>query len=120
MNWAEGVTKTYREELACVLITVTDANGAAVDENVLTHAEVLGHEGSEAVSSQNHLPVEESSLGKAGVHLLGLLNHDALVLEVVVDQQLMDAEVLETALDNRLLEVAVEAKHLRELIMRCC
>jgi len=56
--------------------------------------------------------LEESTLGYARVDLLGLGDHDRLILHVVEDGHLSDAVVLETALNNVLLEEALETQDL--------
>ena len=103
---------TYHEELSGVLIGVSDADGTAVDADVNANAEVLGHEGVHAVALEHHLALKEGTLGHAGVDGFGFDDHDRLVLEEVVDQHGVDAEIFETALDDALLEVTVEAEHL--------
>lgn len=98
-------------ETARVVITVAEADLAAIDAGVSTDAEVFGHERG-AVSLQNAVTLEESALGHARVHLLGLSDHDGFVFEVVEDGDLPDAVVLEAALNDMLLEVALEAQYL--------
>ena len=58
------------------------------------------------------MALQESTLGDTRVSLLGLSDHDRLVLKVVEDGDLSDASVLETALNDMLLEVALESQDL--------
>jgi len=90
----------FIEEFSCVLISVRNTNSTAMDTHIKTHTEVLGHEGALAVTLQDHLAVEELSLGHARVNLLGLNHKDGLVLKEIVDEQRVDSKVLETALNN--------------------
>ena len=87
-----------------------------MNSNVEADTEVLRHEGSHAVAAEHHLALEESTLGHAGVLFLGLDDHDGLVLKEVVDHNLVDAHVLESAFHNRLLKEAVEAENLQIVI----
>lgn len=103
------VILTYIEERASVLIAIGNADGAAVNANIKANTEVLGHEGGHAIATENHLALEEGSRGHAGVLFLGLNDHDGLVFEEVVDHDLVDAHVFQSALHHRLLPVAVEA-----------
>jgi len=92
---------TYLEEFACVLIDVIDANAASEDANVKADAEVGGEHGEAgAVLLEDHLALEEDALGGAAVHLARLADHDRVILQVVQDDQLADAVVLETTLHN--------------------
>jgi hypothetical protein len=50
------------------------------------------------------LPLEEGALRRAAVDLLWLDNHDGSVLEVVVNDELADAIVLQTGLHHTLFE----------------
>lgn len=58
------------------------------------------------------MALQESTLGDASVDLLGLGDHNRLVLQVVEDGDLSDASVLEAALNDVLLEVALESQDL--------
>jgi len=58
------------------------------------------------------MALQERALRDACVDLLVLSDHDRLVLEVVEDGDLADAEILEAALDDVLLEVALETQDL--------
>ena len=110
------VILTYIEERASVLITISNADGAAVNANVKANTEVLGHEGSHTVAPENHLTLEESTLRHARVFFLRLDNHNRFVLKEVVDHDLVDAHILKTALTNGLLKETVEAKDLQIVI----
>jgi len=57
------------------LVTVSDANGTAEHSDVETDTEVLGHERSHAISLENHLTVEEGSLGDSGIDHLRFSDH---------------------------------------------
>jgi hypothetical protein len=54
---------TYNKELSSVFIGISDADGAAVNGNVEADTEVLRHEGAHSVTFEDHLAIEESSLG---------------------------------------------------------
>jgi hypothetical protein len=54
---------TYNKELSRVFIGVSDADGAAVDANISANTEVLGHERAHSVTFEDHLAIEESTLG---------------------------------------------------------
>jgi len=110
------VILTYIEERASVLIAIGNADSAAVNANVKANTEVLRHEGSHAIATEDHLALEEGSLGHAGVLFLGLNDHDGLVLEEVVDHDLVDAHVFHSALHHGFLKVAVEAQDLQIVI----
>lgn len=71
-----------------------------MNTNVEANTEVLGHEGSHTIALENHLTFKESTLWHARVYFLRLDNHDRLVLKEVVDHNLVDAHVFETALSN--------------------
>ena len=103
---------TYLVELAGVLIAVSDADGAAVDSNIESNAEVLRHEGAHTVGFEDHLTLEEGSLGNARVYYLGFSDHNALIFEEVEHSKVVNAVVFETRLDNSLLEVAGKTEHL--------
>ena len=66
---------TYLEELASVIISVVNTHGTAIDRNVDTDSEVVGHEGG-SICSQDNLTFQEGTLGNTSVDLLGLGNHD--------------------------------------------
>jgi len=100
--------------LSGVLISIGDADGAAVNANILTNTEVLGHEGGHAILPEYHLAVEEGTLRHTGVDLLGFDHNDGLVFEEVVDEEGVNSVVLEAAFDDCLFEVAIEAEHLIE------
>ena len=104
--------RTYREELAGVLVSISDADGAAVNANVSANTEVLGHEGAHTIRLEHHLALEEGALGDAGVLSLGLDDHNGLVLQVVVDLELANTVVLDAGLDDSLLKVARETEDL--------
>ena len=103
--------KSYLIVTARVVITVVDADLTAIDASVGSDAEVVGHERA-TVRLQDDVALEEGALGNARVDLLGLRDHNGLVLKVEEDGHFPDAVVLETALNNMLLEVALEAEDL--------
>jgi hypothetical protein len=103
--------ETYSVEGSGVVIAVVDANLTTVDASVAADAEVVWHE-RVAVGLQKHVTLEEGTLGRSGVDLLGLTNHDRLVFQVVEDGDLPELMVLKTALDDVLFEVTVESQHL--------
>jgi len=103
---------TYVEELSGVLVSVGDTDGAAMDSDVAANHEVLGHEGGLAVALEDHLSLEEGTLGDASVGLLGLDDHDRLVFEEVVNEDGMNSEIFKSAFDNALFEVTVKAEDL--------
>ncbi len=107
----QNLTQTYFVVFASVIISTVDANLAAIDESVLTNAEVWGHEGS-AITLQNNLTLQEGTLRNTCVGLFRLSDHDGLVLKVEVDGELSDAMVLQSGLTDVLLEVTVESQHL--------
>jgi len=102
---------TYLIERTSVLITVKDANAAAIDLRVCANLEVVWHERA-SVSLQDDLTLEESTLGDTRVDLFGLSEHDGLVFQVVEDGDFSVSGVLETAFDNVLFEVTEESQDL--------
>jgi len=98
-------------ERTSVLITVKDANAAAIDLRVCANLEVVWHERA-SVSLQDDLTLEESTLGDTRVDLFGLSEHDGLVFQVVEDGDFSVSGVLETAFDNVLFEVTEESQDL--------
>lgn len=103
---------TYIEELSGVLIGISNADGTTVDTDVKSDTEVLRHEGGHTVVLQDHLTFEEGTLGDAGVNLLAFDDHDGLVFEEVVDEDIMNSHIFKSALYDALFEVTVEAKDL--------
>ena len=103
--------RTYFKEVASVLITVVDAELAAENADVDADAKVVGHEGG-AGGLDDDLALEEETLGHARVGLLGLGDHDRLVLQVVVDDGFAHALVFEARLNHVLFKVAVESQDL--------
>jgi hypothetical protein len=83
-----------------------------VDTDVETDTEVLGHEGGHTIVLQDHLAFEEGTLRNTGVSLLALDDHDGLVFEEVVDEDIMNSEIFKSALDDALFEVTVKAEDL--------
>ena len=79
--------------------------------NIGIDGEVSGHEWA-AVGLQNDVTLEEGSLRHSRVDLLWLTDHDGLVFEVVVDDDLSSSGVLETALNDVLFEVTGELQDL--------
>ena len=97
------------------MITVVDADLPSVNASVASDREIIWHI-SVTVVLENNLAFQESSLWDARVDLLGLSDHDRLVLKIVEDGDLSDAEVLKAAFHNVLFEEAVESKHLKQII----
>lgn len=90
-----------------------DSDASASNSNVHSDVKVLGKKRkARAVLLQNHLPLEEDTLGSARVHLLRFVQHDRVVLQVVVDHQVSDSEILQSALNNAFFEVSEEAENL--------
>ena len=102
---------TYRVVPASVVITVINADLTAIDASVSAEAEVVWHERI-AIGLVDDVALEEGTLRGSRVGLLGLSDHDGLVLEVVIDGDLSDAEVLQATLDDVLFEVTVESQDL--------
>lgn len=101
------------EVVSSVVITLVDSDASSGDTNVDSDREVFWKERqTRAVLLQNHLSLEEDSLRGSSVHLLGLIEHDGVVLEVVVDNKVSNSEVLKSALHDALLEVSVETQDL--------
>jgi len=101
------------EELTRVLITVGNADSASVDADVQTHLEILRHERClRSVGLDYHLTLQECTLRSSRIDLTGLSNHDRLIFEEVVHDQIADAVVFEAALDDALFEVTEKAKDL--------
>jgi len=104
---------TFHEEFSSVVIAVVDAEDAAVDSDVKSNSEVVGHEGLlGAVTLEDHVAVKERSLGNTRVHLLGLGDHDGLVFQVVEDDGLADSVVFKSAFNDTLFGVCVESQYL--------
>ena len=61
---------------------------------------------------QDHLSLEEDTLRSAAVLLSGLTDHDRVILQVVQDDQLANAVVLEAALNDAFLEVTIKSEDL--------
>jgi len=103
------------EELAGEGVTVVDAEDPLVDSQVTGEADVTPVDGLGCAAVSRHLvALEEDTLGKAGVLLPVLENMDGVVFQVVKHGALVNAEVLVLGLDHGLLEVGVEAEHLKD------
>ena len=61
----------------------------------------------------DHLALQENALEATRVRLLRLNELNRPVLQVVEDDELADAVVLQTRLNNGFLEVTVESEHLK-------
>ena len=103
---------TYLEELAGVIITVVDADRAAINTDIEADAEISRHEWRHSVWLKNHVSFHESAHGHAGVGLFGFDNENALVLQEVVQNQVVDTMILNAIFNDGFLEVTVEAEHL--------
>ena len=105
---------TYSKEVPGVLVTVSNPNAPAEYLYVLADSEVSGKEGLvRAVVLEDHGALEEGTLGRATVHLLGLDDHDGVVLQVVQHYQLPNLKVLQSALNHTLLKETVKSQHLK-------
>ena len=72
---------TYLIELSCVFVAVVNSNSSTINGDVLANTEVGGHVWTlRAVAFEDHLSLEESSLGASRVLLTGFTDHDGLVL----------------------------------------
>ena len=104
---------TYHEELSRVLITVVNAELTSIDADVATNGEVLRHEGLlGSVTLENHVSLKESALRNSTIGLLGLGDHDRLILKIVENCHLSNSVVFVWILDYWFLEVSTEGKHL--------
>ena len=97
---------TYIEEFSSVLVTISYPDSSSVHADIKANSEVLGQERLlGAVPPNHHLPLEEDSLRSATVDLFGLVDHDGVVLEIVVEGQFADAVVFQFAFHHALLEI---------------
>ena len=97
----------YIKELTSVLIAVVDSDSSAKDAYVQSDSEVSRKEGSVwTVLFEHLLSLQENTLGSATVGLLGLVDHEGVVLQVVEDNELSDSVVLKSGFDYALLEIA--------------
>lgn len=104
---------TYHEELSRVIITVINAELTSIDADVTTNGEVLWHEGLlGSVTLENHVSLKESALRNSTIGLLGLGDHDRLILKIVENGRFADSEVFEAALNNALFGVGVKSQDL--------
>jgi hypothetical protein len=99
------------------LITVADAEDAAVDVQVLRNVEippsvVLGL----ILRERQSVALEENALRHTGVLDTWLNDVGGVILEVVVDDAVTDTEVLVGVLDDWLLEVSIELEHLSVIL----
>lgn len=103
----------FHEELSRVLITVVNAELTSIDADVATNGEVLRHEGLlGSVTLENHVSLKESALRNSTIGLLGLGDHDRLILKIVENGRFADSEVFEAALNNALFGVGVKSQDL--------
>jgi len=104
---------TYLEEFASVLIDIIDTDAAAKDADVKANAEIGGKHGkARAVLLEDHLALEENTLGSSTIGLAGLADHNGVILQMVQNDQLANAVVLEAALNDALLKVTIKSEHL--------
>ena len=106
--------ESYLVVAASVVITVVDADLTTVNSGISTNAEIVRDEG-RAVGLKDDMALQEGTLRDTRVDLLGLSDHDRLVLQVVEDSDLSDTRVLESALNDVLLEVALETEYLLKI-----
>ena len=88
---------TYLEELTSVLVAVVNANGASAETEVKADSEISWlkwHLGS--VLLDHHLSLQEDTLRSTRIGLLWLNELNGPVLEVVEDDELANAIVLES------------------------
>jgi len=104
---------TYIEELSGILVAVVDSNGSSADAHIEADSEVSWLEWHLAsVLLDDHLSLEESTLGRAGVDHLGLGDHDRSVFKEVEKHELADSEVFKSGFDNCFFEITIKAEHL--------
>ena len=102
-------------ESLCELVTVADAEDATVDIQILGHIQILPGVVLGLVLSERQLvALEENTLRHTGVLNTWFDDVQGVILEVVEDVAVADAEVLVGVLDDWLLEVSVELEHLKE------
>lgn len=106
-------TVTYNVKVAGKHVAVVNPELAAVDADVEADAEVVGAEGPVgAVLLEGHLALEEGTLGRAAVDLLGLGDHDGVVFKEVEDHDEAETGVFQAALDNAFLKVGKKSQDL--------
>ncbi len=83
-----------------------------MDADVETDTEVLGKERAHSITFKYHLSLKEVTLWDTRVNLLGLDDHDWLILKVVVNEDRVNSEIFKTAFNDWFFEVAEEAENL--------
>lgn len=85
---------TYLEEFSSILIAISNSDASAVDADIEANSEVGRLEGRvRAILFQNHLSLQESSLGSTTVSLLRLDDHNGVILQVVQNDKFSDSVV---------------------------
>jgi len=108
-----ALLSAFHEELSRVIITIVNAELTSIDADVAAYGEILRHErllGS--VTLENHMSLKESALRNSTVGLLGLGDHDRLILKIVENGGFADSEVFEAAFNNALFGVGVKSQDL--------
>mmetsp|Transcript_22935 Transcript_22935/g.64984 ORF Transcript_22935/g.64984 Transcript_22935/m.64984 type:complete len:479 (+) Transcript_22935:1098-2534(+) len=98
------------EVLAREVVAVREDDGLAVDVQARADDQVLGHDVA-ASRCWKSVPPDELALRNPAVVLPRLQDVASVVFEVIEDDHLPHAVVLEVRLHHRLLEVAVEPQH---------
>lgn len=110
---------TYNHEFSSVFIGIVDTENTSIDSNIETNREVCGHEGLlRAITLEDHVSLQEGSLGNTTVRLLRLSNHDGLVLKVVENNRLSNSKVFKATFNNALFGVGVESQDLYNKFIR--
>ena len=102
---------TYLEELVSIIISGEEAEFSGIDLDISLQREVLWHHWA-AIWLEIYQALEEGTLRNTRVYLLGLGDHDRLVLQVVEDGDMSHSGILEAALNDVLFEVTVESQDL--------
>lgn len=104
---------TYIEKLSGVLITIVNSDCSSIDTNVKANSEIGRQQWSfRAILLENHLPFQKYSLGCSTVHLSWFTNHNWMIFKVVVNYNLSDSVILNSAFNNTLLEIAQKSEDL--------
>lgn len=98
-------------ELVSIIISRVEAEFSGIDLDISLQREVLWHHWA-AIWLEIYQALEEGTLRNTRVYLLGLGDHDRLVLQVVEDGDKSHSGILEAALNDVLFEVTVESQDL--------
>jgi hypothetical protein len=103
-------------KLSGVLITISDSNRSAANQNVWADHEVHGIEGHlRTVLSQDHLSFQKRALRSTTIDLLWFRDHHASIFQEVIEYQLSYSEVLKTRFDNAFLKVTEKSEDLHQI-----